>query len=85
MTTTHIWQVWSDVVSLEGEPDYFTGTDAEAMAYFTGLHADHIAKGCTVEDYSDEVHLYAAGVDFDDEDADIEPIAGMTCEGAPTC
>jgi hypothetical protein len=79
--TTYKWELWSDVVSMSGEPDFFVGTDAEAMKYFTELHAAKIAEGCTVEDYSDEVHLYAADADWEDDE--LEPIAGMTCEGEP--
>lgn len=82
-TRKYQWQIWSDLISMEGQPDYFVGTEEEAEKHFADLHRPFIEAGYHLENYTDEMHIYSPDVDWDDDDADLDPVAGMTCEGDP--
>jgi len=73
---TFKWQIWSDLVTPPCVE--FIGTEEEAVEFFEKWHHTYVKAGYLVENYGDEIHLYDPDTDFDDEDADIDPVAGMT-------
>lgn len=74
----HTWSVWADT----NAPTHTTGDmsflDNQAVInFFTAAYPNH-----TIEDFSDEIHVYAPDADWDDDD--LEPVAGAQYEGEAT-
>lgn len=74
----HIWSVWHEVLEnpVEGENmgDMTFESNEAVIAFFERMYPK-----CQIEDFDDEIHVYAADADFDDDD--VEPIAGAQYEG----